>query len=114
MDVSGESFWRNGKYDSQALTEVYTGDHLRAQERLDLIVQSLHRYQPNLSNTTAVGSCSGVRHAKFMAKKFRKAGFSAEVLLGETPSEVCAQRIQEFRAGQITFLFYGRRFQRRH
>jgi superfamily II DNA or RNA helicase len=105
VDVSGESFWRNGKYDSQALTEVYTGDHLRAQERLDLIVQSLRRYQPNLSNTRAVGFCSSVRHAKFMAEKFRKAGFSAEELLGETPSEVRAQRIQEFRAGRITFLF---------
>lgn len=105
VDVSEERFWRNGQYDVNALTEIYTGDHFRAQERLDLIVQSLRRYQPNLSTTRAVGFCASVHHARFMAEKFREAGFSAEEVLGETHGEIRDQRIQEFRAGRITFLF---------
>jgi superfamily II DNA or RNA helicase len=105
VDVSEEHFWRNGQYDSNALTDAYTGDHFRAQERLDLIIQSIRRYQPNLSNTRAVGFCASVRHAKYMAEKFRSAGYSAEDILGETPTDIRSQRIQEFRAGRITFLF---------
>jgi len=105
VDVSEERFWRNGKYDSNALTEIYTGDHIRALERVDLILQSLHRYQPNLSKIRAVGFCASVRHAKYMAEKFREAGLSAEEILGETPGEIRSQRIQEFRAGRLKFLF---------
>ncbi|MBL0167901.1 MAG: DUF3427 domain-containing protein [Propionivibrio sp.] len=105
VDVSDERFWRNGQYDLNALTEVYTGDHLRAKERLDLILKSLHCYQPNLSTTRAVGFCASVRHARFMTEKFREAGFSAVEVLGETPGEVRSKRVQEFRAGRITFLF---------
>ena len=105
VDVSDESFWRNGKYDVTALTEVYTGDHVRAKERLDLIIQSLHRYQPDLSTTRAVGFCASVRHARFMADKFREAGYSAEEVLGETTRDIRDKRVQDFRAGRITFLF---------
>lgn len=105
VDVSDERFWRNGQYDMSALTEIYTGDHFSAHERLDLIVQSLRRYQPDLSTTRAVGFCASVRHARFMADKFREAGYSAKEVVGETPDAIRDQRIQEFRAGRITFLF---------
>ena len=72
VDVSEDHFWKNGQYDVNALTEVYTGDHFRAQERLDLILQSLRRYQPDLSSTRAVGFCASIRHARFMAKNFAR------------------------------------------
>lgn len=105
VDISGEEFWGNGKYDINALTKVYTGDHLRALERVDLILKSVHRYQPNLEEVRAVGFCVSVAHAKFMAEKFRQAGYCAEVILGETPGADRNQRIQEFRSGNISFLF---------
>lgn len=105
VDVSEEHFWKNGQYDISALTDVYTGDHFRAKERIDLILQSIHRYQPNLSSTRAVGFCASVRHARFMAQKFREAGFRAEEVLGETPGKKRATRVRDFREGRITFLF---------
>jgi len=105
IDVSEERFWKNGQYDVNALTEVYTGDHFRAQERLDLILQSIHRYQPDLAYTRAVGFCASVRHARFMAEKFREAGFRAEEVLGDTPGETRDKRVRDFREGKITFLF---------
>ncbi len=105
VDISGEEFWLNGKYDINALTKVYTGDHLRALERVDLILDSMHRYQPNLEEVRAVGFCVSVAHAEFMAEKFRQAGYCAEVILGKTPGADRNQRIQEFRSGNISFLF---------
>lgn len=88
VDISAERFWKNGKYDTNALTDIFVGDHFQAKERLDLIIQSIKRYQPNLSKTKAIGFCASVRHARFMAEKFCEAGFKAEELLGETPSEI--------------------------
>jgi len=105
IDVSEDRFWKSGKYDPNALTEVYTGDDIRALQRLDLIIDSLRKYQPDLSATRAVGFCASVAHAKFMAEKFKLAGFKAEEVLGETPREVRDQRIRDFRSGNLTFLF---------
>lgn len=105
VSVADDRFWSNGKFDVNALTDVYTGDDLRARQRLDVILDSLKRYQPDLTSTHAVGFCATVRHAQFMAEKFQEAGMKAEVILGETPSDIRAQRIQDFRSGKITFLF---------
>ncbi len=101
--ISGAQFWKNGKYDNNALTEVYTGDDILARQRLDVIVKSLNTYQPNLENTYAVGFCVSVDHAKFMSKKFNEIGYVSDVVLGETDDR--AECIQRFRKGEITFLF---------
>ena len=105
VDISGEPFWSNGKYDANALTQVYTGDDLRALQRLDVILGSLARYQPDISSTKAVGFCAGVDHAYYMARKFREKGLKAEVVLGETDRQTRDQRVADFRKGSITFLF---------
>ena len=41
VDVSEERFWKNGQYDVNALTEVYTGDHFRAHPLQGLPDQSV-------------------------------------------------------------------------
>ncbi|MGD9417661.1 MAG: DUF3427 domain-containing protein [Verrucomicrobiota bacterium JB025] len=105
VDVSSEGFWKNGKYDASALTKVYTGDDFRALQRLDVILGSLDRYQPDMRSTRAVGFCAGVEHANFMARKFREKGLKAEVVLGETDRQTRDQRVADFRKGKITFLF---------
>jgi len=105
VDISGEAFWSNGKYDANALTQVYTGDDLRALQRLDVILGGLARYQPDISSTKAVGFCAGVDHANYMARKFREKGLKAEVVLGETDRQTRDQRVADFRKGSITFLF---------
>jgi superfamily II DNA or RNA helicase len=105
VDISSEAFWNNGKYDEKALTEVYTGDDIRALQRLDVILGSIARYQPDIRSTRAVGFCAGVEHAKYMARKFQEKGLKAEVVLGETDSQTRDQRVADFRRGKITFLF---------
>jgi len=105
VSVADERFWKNGKYDTNELDAVYTGDNIRATDRLNAILQAIDRYQPNIETIRAVGFCASVQHAEFMAKKFKEIGYSAEVVLGETPTLIRDQRIRDFRMGQLSFLF---------
>lgn len=105
VSLADERFWKAGKYDITALTDVYTGDDIRARQRLDVILASLRRYQPDLSQVRAVGFCASVDHAKFMAAAFNEQGLHAAVIVGETPSEIRSDRVREFRAGRLPFVF---------
>jgi HKD family nuclease len=59
VDLSGEAFWRNGRYASDALESVFTGDDIRARQRVDLVLQALHRYQPELERCAVSVSVPG-------------------------------------------------------
>lgn len=105
LDFADDRFWRNGKYDQSELENVLTGDDFRARQRVDLVLQSLHKYQPDLTGVRAVGFCAGTRHAQYMAEHFNQAGISAATVLGVTAKEERAETLRAFRAGEITFLF---------
>lgn len=105
VSLSDERFWRNGQYDVTALTEVYTGDDLRARQRLDAILAGLRRYQPNLTGIRAVGFCASVAHARYMAAAFNQVGHHAAVIVGETPVAERTALVRDFRAGRIPFVF---------
>ena len=105
IDLSGEEFWRNGRYASDELEKVFTGDDIRAKQRVDLVLQALLNYQPELDGVRGVGFCAGVRHAKFMADHFNKANIRSAVVEGNTPREDRATYLRELREGKITFLF---------
>lgn len=105
VSVSDERFWRNGKYDVTELEAVYTGDDIRARDRLNAVLQAIGRYHPNLKTIRAIGFCVSVRHAEFMAEKFCEAGLPAEVVVGETPTALRDERVRDFRGGKLPFLF---------
>ena len=105
VSLSDDRFWRNGQYDVAALTSAYTGDDIRARQRLDVIIASLRRYQPDLSRTRAVGFCASVSHAEYMAAAFNLVGLGAAVIVGETPPADRQSRVADFRAGRIPFVF---------
>jgi superfamily II DNA or RNA helicase len=105
VSLAEEGFWRNGQYDVTALTAAYTGDDIRARQRLDVILGSLRRYQPDLSRARAVGFCASVTHAHFMAAAFNQAGLRASVVVGETPAAERQALVADFRGGRLPFLF---------
>lgn len=105
VSLADERFWKAGKYDVSALTEVYTGDDIRARQRLDVILNSLRRYQPDLSQVRGLGFCAGVDHARFMAAAFNQNGLKAEIIVGDTSEAVRADRVRDFRSGQLPFIF---------
>lgn len=103
--LDDDIYWKNGKFDESQLTRAYIANDVKAKLRLDAIIGSLWKYQPNLEHVRAVGFCASVEHAKFMATSFKAAGFNATVVLGETPREDRDLRIKDFRAGKIPFIF---------
>ena len=105
ISLADERFWHNGQYDVAALTAAYTGDDIRASHRLDVILGSLRRYQPDLSRTRAVGFCASVAHAHFMAAAFIQVGYRAAAIVGETPAAERNSRVADFRAGRLPFVF---------
>jgi superfamily II DNA or RNA helicase/HKD family nuclease len=103
--TSDERFWRNGKYDVQALENVYTGADVLAKQRVETVITALTRFEPNLSNVRGIGFCAGVAHARFMAEQFSRRGIPAAALLGETDDHARTLLLDELRAGRLTFLF---------
>lgn len=105
IDLSGEQFWRNGRYATDALENVFTGDDIRARQRVDLILDALRRYQPELDGVRGVGFCAGVRHAQYMTEHFNRAGIASATLVGTTPKEAREEHLRGLRTGKLRFLF---------
>lgn len=105
VSLASDHFWRSGKYDIGALEDVYTGAHALALQRLDVVISSLLRYEPDLERVRGIGFCVSVRHAEFMAEKFNERGIKSGVLVGDTATVERTTLMNEFRAGKIRFLF---------
>ena len=105
VSLASDQFWRNGKYDIGALENVYTGAHALAHQRLEVILSSLLRFEPDLERVRGIGFCVSIRHAEFMAEKFNERGIVSALLVGETATEERAALLNDFRAGKIRFLF---------
>jgi superfamily II DNA or RNA helicase len=105
VSLESEAFWKSGRYDVQALENVYTGDHVLAIQRLDAVIAALTRYEPNLDRVRGIGFCVSVPHAQFMARKFNERGIRSAVLVGETPPKEREQLLADFKRGDLGFLF---------
>ncbi len=105
VSLTADKFWRNGKYDNVELENVYTGAHALAHQRLDVVVSSLLRYEPDLERVRGIGFCVSVRHAEFMAEKFNERGILSAVLVGETITVERTNFLNNFREGKTRFLF---------
>ncbi len=105
VSLTNDRFWRSGKYDVTELENVYTGAHALALQRLEVILSSLQRYEPDLERVRGIGFCVSVRHAEFMAEKFNERGITSALLVGDTNAEERTRLLNDFRAGRIRFLF---------
>jgi superfamily II DNA or RNA helicase len=105
VSLATDKFWRNGKYDIAELENVYTGAHALALQRLDVVVSSLLRYEPDLERVRGIGFCVSIPHAEFMSQKFNERGIVSAVLVGETSTDERTALLNDFRAGKIRFLF---------
>jgi HKD family nuclease len=73
--------WVRGRYDSTALSNVYTADHAFALR----VVQEVQQKVTDIKSMKALGFCVDVAHANFMATQFAKAGVHATAISGGTP-----------------------------
>lgn len=93
--------WSRGRYDAQALSNVYTADHVFALR----VVQETHAKVADVSRMRALGFCVDVAHASFMAKVFTERGIRAAAVSAATKDAERDARLAELRAGDLQCLF---------
>jgi superfamily II DNA or RNA helicase/HKD family nuclease len=93
--------WRRGGYAGDELENVYTGDDVR----VGIVLRTLRDKVRSVARMKALAFCVGVRHAEFMARRFRDAGIRAEAVHGETPSEARDAALRALRKGDVNVLF---------
>lgn len=103
--LNQDHFWRNGKYDTAALENVYVLDRARADQRVDAILAALNRYEPDLRSIKGIGFCVTIRHAKFMAEQFTQQGIPSEAFVSGVDEERCQKLLADLKTGVLTFLF---------
>lgn len=79
--LTADNFWKNGKYDIHELENVYTGAHVLALQRLDVMLDALLRYEPDMSRVKGIGFCVAVHHAEYMVSMFNERGITSGVLI---------------------------------
>ncbi|MGW4200463.1 DUF3427 domain-containing protein [Streptomyces sp. NPDC004726] len=97
----GAITWKRGAYDTQELSNLLTGNHVRAR----LIIQAVMDKVANPQSMRALGFCVSVAHAHFMADCFRQAGFQAVALSGETPRDQRKAALDSLRSVGTQIIF---------
>lgn len=93
--------WKRGAYDTNALSNVLTGNDARAR----LVVKAVRDKIAEPGAMRALGFCVSVAHAHFMAEYFRAAGLNAVALSGDTPPEQRKQALDGLTSGTLQVIF---------
>ncbi len=92
--------WRNGKYDTNELTKIYTANGIRVAD----ILKNLNKYTNDIHKVSCLGFCVSQEHAKFMHKKFEIAGLKSNYLISENSSQR-NEVLNQFKKKEINYLF---------
>ena len=105
VNLDQDRFWKNGKYDPSALAKVYTGSHALARQRLQTVLDTLRRYEPDMGRVKGIGFCVSISHAAFMAEMFNDHGIPSAALVSGTSNEQRVSFLEDFKRGKLIFLF---------
>ncbi|MBC7759271.1 MAG: DUF3427 domain-containing protein, partial [Phormidesmis sp. FL-bin-119] len=92
--------WKNGKYEINELTKLYTEDDRRINE----ILLNCEKYLTDINDVRALGFCVSQEHARYMAEKFTLAGLNADYLTSENSQNRSDLR-EKLRNKEINYLF---------
>ncbi len=93
--------WHRGDYAIGELSALYTGDH----QRVRRTVEALNRWVETPANMRALGFCTSVQHAIFMAEQFQRLGFQAEHLSGDHDPAHRDDVLSRLKAGELQVVF---------
>lgn len=82
VDLSNVS-WKNGRYEINELTKLYTENDRRVGD----ILKNCEDYLTDVNDVQALGFCVSQDHAKYMAEKFTLAGLKADYLISGNSSD---------------------------
>jgi superfamily II DNA or RNA helicase len=101
LEAAGVSWRRGFGYDTNELSNVYTGNDAR----VSLILEQMNHYVDDLSDMRAIGFCVSIEHAEYMAKKFNLVGIPSNAVTSKVSSEERRQTLADFRNGKIKTIF---------
>ncbi|WP_341927568.1 DUF3427 domain-containing protein [Nocardioides psychrotolerans] len=93
--------WRRGRYDEAALSNVYTGNQVRAAA----VLTQLRDKVLDPGRMRALGFCVSIAHAQFMADTFNAAGIPALAVSGETAGPDRARALADLKERRVNVLF---------
>ena len=99
VDLSKLS-WKNGRYEINELTKLYTEDDRRVSD----ILTNCEKYITDVHDVIALGFCVSQDHARYMAEKFTLAGLKADYLTSESSGNRTELR-ERLRNKEINYLF---------
>jgi superfamily II DNA or RNA helicase len=99
VDLSKLS-WKNGRYEINELTKLYT----ESDRRVGDILANCDKYLTDVHDVRALGFCVSMEHARYMAEKFNMEGLKADYLTSENSAnrETIRERL---RNKEINYLF---------
>jgi len=101
LEAAGVTWRRGFGYDTNELSNVYTGHDAR----VSLVLEQMNHYVDDLSSMKAIGFCVSIEHANYMAKKFNEAGVPSSAITSAVSSEMRKQIMSEFRSGSKKAIF---------
>lgn len=101
LDLS-EIPWRRGQgYDTDELTNLITATEVWAKG----VIQQLSGHVEDPKRMRALGFCVSVKHARYMARVFEKAGISAVAVWADSSREERQRALNELRKGTVNVVF---------
>jgi superfamily II DNA or RNA helicase len=99
VDLSKLS-WKNGRYEINELSRLYTEDD----RRIGDILANCDKYLTDVHDVRALGFCVSMDHARYMAEQFTIAGLKADYLTSENSANRTEIR-ERLRSREINYLF---------
>lgn len=93
--------WKRGSYDLEQLSNVYTGNDMRALK----IINELRDKVLSTSMMRALGFCVSVQHAQYMANVFNEAGIPSAAISGNSSTEEREGALAKLRARELNCIF---------
>jgi superfamily II DNA or RNA helicase len=93
--------WSKGRYDEQQLSNVFTGNDVRAL----VVLKQLRDKVANVGAMRALGFCVNIAHAEYMARVFNDAGIPSLAVSGRTSQREREQALDDLRYRRVNALF---------
>lgn len=100
VDVSDVS-WRNGAYDVEGLSRLYTGNDARSR----IVLKAVRDKVAEPAAMKALGFCVSIDHARYMARVFTEAGLNAVAVDSREGSYDRELALKELASGSVTTVF---------
>ncbi|MGH9170705.1 MAG: DUF3427 domain-containing protein [Acidimicrobiales bacterium] len=93
--------WRRGTYDVTGLSNLYTGNDMRAA----IVIRGLRDIVTDAGAMRALGFCVSIDHAHYMARVFNEAGIRAVAVDATTDAQTRDAALRDLRDRKVNIVF---------